>query len=86
MRNTEQVDKGTKIHKTKIYIFLPPFRELHKPLWNNKVCGGEDDDGLGRLLRQVECHTAEVLRMMLLLMMLMMASMDLVASSNTLLR
>ena len=65
---------------------MPPFRKLHKPLWNNKVCSGEDDDGLGRLLRQMECHTAEVVKMKLLLMMRMMASMDLVASFNTLLR
>ena len=86
MRNIEQVRKGTEIHKTKIYMFLPPFRQLHESIWNNKVRGGEDDDGLGRLLRQVECHTAEVVKMMLLLMMRMMASMDLAAFSNTLFR
>ena len=32
----------------------------------DKESGGEDDDGLGRLFRQVECHTAEVVKMMLL--------------------
>ena len=45
---------------TIVTIVFCAIRELHEPLWYHKVCSGEDDDGLGGILREVECHPAQV--------------------------
>ena len=45
---------------TIVTIVFCVIRELHEPLWYDKVCSGEDDDGLGGILREVECHLAQV--------------------------